>query len=194
MSQTLTTELEAVNYMLRTAGERPVAALGSDTPVTKASIARDILRDESRSFQEKGWSFNSETEYPLTPLSTTKEIILPANVLRCDPVDRTLDYVQRGSKLYNRVNHTYRFDGAVSVDIVWFLPWEELPEAARKYVKVKAARVFQKQSIGDPQQVSITEEEETRAWVDFLDSEAEVNEPNFLVNIPALNRYANPPR
>lgn len=193
MSQTLTSELEAVNYMLRTIGERPVASLGSGTPVTKATIARDILRDESRSFQEKGWSFNSETEYPLVPLSS-KEIAIPANVLRCDPVDKTQDYVSRGAKLYNKTDHTFQFDGTVYVDIVWFLPWEELPESARKYVKIRAARVFQKQSIGAPDQVSITEDEEKRAWVDFLDSEAFTDEPNFLKNIPALNRYTNPPR
>ena len=192
MSQTLTSELEAVNYMLRAIGERPVATLENIPSITKAIMARDTLRDNSRDIQERGWSFNSEEDYPLSPDSTTKEISIPVNALRCDPSSQTNDYVNRGSRLYNRTDHTYSFDSAVEVNIVFFLPWEEIPESCRKYAKIKAARVFQKQAIGAPDQVSLTEDDETAAYKDFLDSESAADAPNFLKNIPALNRRVNP--
>lgn len=188
---TQTTELEAVNYLLRAIGERPVATLVS-TAVTKASIARDILMDESRSLQERGWSFNSEEGYPLSPSLPSNNIFIPSNALRCDPSDRSQDYVNRGTKLYNKTDHTFVFSSAVAVDIVFCLPWEELPESARKYIKIKAARVFQKQGIGAPDQVQLTETDELQARVDFLDSEVESDSPNLLKNIPALNRRINP--
>ncbi|BCS53308.1 hypothetical protein [Geobacter sp. SVR] len=192
MPQTLTTELEAVNYMLRAIGERPVSNLDSIPSITKAIMARDTLRDTSREVQERGWSFNSEEQYPLSPDVSTNEISIPPNALRCDPTDQSLDCVNRGPKLYNRTTHSYSFDAVVSVNIVFYLTWDEIPESARKYIKIKAARVFQKQAIGAPDQASLTEEDEKLAFRDFLDSESCADAPNFLNNIPALNRRVNP--
>ena len=54
------------------------------------------------------------------------------------------DYVERARKLWDRANHTYTItDEKVYVDIVWFLDFTEIPEAARRYITIRASRIFQ---------------------------------------------------
>jgi len=189
---TMTSELEAVNILLRGIGERPVVTLDGLSNVTKASLARETLHRVSRQLQITGWSFNSETGFPLTPDSSTMNIQLPVNTLKCDPVDQTQDYANRGARLYDRTNHTYTFSSTVLVNIVFFLTWDELPEHARNYITVKAARIFQKETVGATDQNTLMERDEQRAWVDFVNTESDLDTPNILTTIPALNRSVNP--
>jgi hypothetical protein len=89
--------------------------------------------------------FNSDQDYKLIPNSSS-QVELPTNCLRIDTsgTSQADDYVERSRKLWDRKNHTFTItDAEVYVDIVWFLEFTEIPEAARRYITIRASRIFQ---------------------------------------------------
>ena len=149
ISTSPTTEIEAVNTMLMAIGESPVNSLGSGLP--DAEIAERILSETNRAVQSLGWNFNTELKWSLVP-DIEGSLYLPQNCLNVD--DRELvrhgdyDYVLRGQRLYDRINHTYAIGKAVEVDMIALLDFLELPEAARSYITIRSARLFQDRVLG----------------------------------------------
>src|SRR5690625_3614987 len=94
------TELDAVNIMLVSIGEQPVNTLEL-AGVSEVSVGRDILHQTSRQVQSQGLRCNYEENYPLTR-DVNGQVKLPANTLKVYPTDHTVDYVQRGDRLYDR--------------------------------------------------------------------------------------------
>jgi len=143
MTLTVTTKLEAVNTMLTSIGESPVNTITSST-TTDVSIAIQILDNVSREVQSVGWYFNTDTNYKLVK-NTSGEVDLPSNCLRVDNSnqDADLDLVERGRKLWDRENHTFIINKDIRVNITWFLDFQDLPETARRYITIRAARIFQ---------------------------------------------------
>ena len=143
MTTTVTSKLEAVNTMLTAIGESPVNTITSST-TTDVSIALQILDNVSREVQSVGWHFNTDTNYLLTK-NSSNQIELPSNALRVDNSnkDADKDLVERGRKLWDRENHTYTITKDIRVNITWFLEFTELPETARRYITIRAARIFQ---------------------------------------------------
>lgn len=178
---TPTTELEAVNLLLDVIGESPINSL-SNSAVVDAVKAKATLSEISRAVQSKGWHFNTEKDYELVPTVFDNEIQLPANCLRVDSVgkDRLVDVVQRGSRLYDRRKHTFKFDKSLTVDLVVLLPFEELPEAARYYIAVRAARVFQARSVGSDTLYQFTAQDEQQALTDLKKAEGLTGDYNMF--------------
>lgn len=171
MSLTPVTELEAVNFMLESIGELPVNTL-EVSGVTEASIAHSNLTNASRNFQARGWDFNTEQDYPLA-LDEYSQLVLPPTTLKVDAMDRTVEIIQRGTKLYDKKNHTYTFTLVPKVEITFFLPFEELPQAVRHYITVVAYRDFQRKVIGSDTINSMTQEDEMKALVAVMEMEAD---------------------
>ena len=145
-----TSELEAVNECLENIGQSPVntilGAIGVDT-----QIALNFVRKATRELQSRGWYWNTEIGYEIVP-TDIKELLLPSNTLSVITVGKSshLNLVQRGSLLYDPIRHSYAFDHSVHVDLVVGLPFEYLPEAARRFVALRAARIFQDRIEGKP--------------------------------------------
>lgn len=160
----VTTELEAVNVMLGTIGEQPVNSLAIST-ISEVSIASGILFDISREVQTRGYSWNKETEYPLSV--SGGEIPLPSNCIDVNVTNQSDWLVQRGTRLYNRTDHTYTFaaDADVEATIIFFLPFTELPQAARNYITLRSARKFQVRILGSESIEKFTEIDENQAWL-----------------------------
>ena len=187
-----TTELEAINIMLAAIGEAPVNKLTGTLPVD-VKIAQNLLNEQSKSVQGEGWSFNTEYNVVLTR-SATNKINLPANVLKVDVNIHDhpqVDAVQRGLKLYDRFKHTDIFDEDLKCEVLYFLKFEELPEPARRYINIKAARVFVDRAVTDESLRTYTQQDETRARAILLDSDNEVNDTNMLIGDPALTGRIN---
>ena len=149
MTTSPTRKLEAVNVMMTAIGETPVNTITSAT-TTDVSIAITILDNVSREVQSVGWHFNSDTDYQLTP-NSSNQVELPSNCLRIDTsgTSQHNDYVERSRKLWDRKKHTHTItDAIVYVDIVWFLDFIAIPEAARRYITIRAARIFQDRMLG----------------------------------------------
>ena len=173
----LTTELEAVNTLLAAINEAPAATL-EDFGIPYLAAARDCLTEVNRSVQNVGWHFNSEDDYPLVR-DQTNRVVLPSNTLKVVAEERNI--VQRGSLLYDKENHTYSFaDATPKAALVFLLPWDELPQAARQYITVRASRVFQTRELGSESQFRFSEYDEQVALKVLQEAEAETGQYNFF--------------
>lgn len=188
---TPTTELDAINAMLSTIGEAPVNTV-EDNGIVDAVIARQILRATSREVQARGWHFNTEKNFPLTP-DDQGHLMLPSTVLRCDTVglDADVDVVVRGNRLYDRRKHTFKFSKGLKVDLVVLLSFDELPEAARNYITVRSSRIFQERLVGSESLSRFNTQDELRAKVVLEDYEAETADYNMLTDSYSVARILN---
>ena len=190
MALTLTSELDAVNIMLGTIGESPISSLDASTGVVDAVMARQILSEVSIQVQEMGWHFNTEENFELTPSATTGEISIPSNCVEVDTFgdDRYLDVAIRGTRLYNRTDHTFVFSKSIKTELILLLEFSELPQSARHYITVRAARVFQQRVVGSETLGSFTERDEIRALTAFKRFEAKTADHNILTgNYSVMN-------
>lgn len=184
MAENLMSRLDAVNKMLATIGESPVSTL-SGTVTTDVQMAIDFLNENSRAVQSESWSFNHEYDVTLQPDINTGTITLPGNTLGCKITtpSAAVDVVQRGLNLYDRLNHTYIFTQNVDCNITYFLSWDELPELARRYIMIKAARIYQARVLGSETLNGFTSQEEAQARTTLMALDPE----NAALNI--FNNY-----
>lgn len=189
---TPTSELEAINLMLSVIGESPVNTV-EDTGVVDAVVARQILVQASRDTQVVGWHWNTEIDYPLSQSFPEGELYLPPNTLKVDTtgVDADLDLVQRGNRLYDRKNHTFQVKRNVKVELVLLLPFDQLPEAARSYISIRAARQFQERMVGSDTLWQFNTTDELRAWSYLLSAEADTLDLNVFSDSSSVTRVLN---
>ena len=176
--------------MLSTIGESPINSIAEAPGVVDAVMAKAILKEVSIQVQEEGWPFNTEQGFILQPASVTNEIILPSNCIQveADGPDTGTLLAQRGSRLYDRANRTYQFSKSVSVSMILLLDFEELPQAARHYIMIRAARVFQQRMVGSETLGAFSEKDEARARAAIKKTEAETGLYNMLTGSYSVMR------
>jgi hypothetical protein len=177
---TPTTELEAVNECLENIGQAPVSTITGDLGVD-TQIALNFVRKSNRALQSKGWYWNTDKDYPLEP-DENNDILLPANTLSVRPSGTSLgrQIVQRGQRLYDRENFTYSFTEKVYVELTTGLTFEELPETARRYISLNAARIFQNRIEGGSDQDDLTDE--ALAMADLMADQLRIEKSNALTD------------
>ena len=146
----LSTQLQAVNTMLGYIGEAPVNSISNTTelPVSAAN-AVSILDETSKEVQSNGWHFNTEREVALIGNAADGKITLDSDVLQVDHEGTDdIDLVQRGTSLFDRKNSTDVFSEEIKVTVVKELPWDSLPEQARRYITLRATRYLQSRIVG----------------------------------------------
>ena len=188
MTVAATTELEAINIMLAAIGEAPVNSLTGQVPVD-VRIAQSTLIEVNKRIQSEGWSFNTEIDVTLPRNQTTKQIELSTDILRIDAnihQHPTIDPIQRGLKLYDRLNNRYEFDEDLICTVVYFRPFTELTEPARSYINIKAARVFVDRLVSDDGLRSYTEQDEIRARAILMETDLANGDHNILRGDPSL--------
>ena len=187
MAVAATTELECINIMLAAIGEAPINSLVGTLPVD-ARIAQSTLTEVNKSVQSEGWSFNTEIDVTLTR-DGSNQINIETNILRIDAnihQHPTIDPIQRGLKLYDRQNNKYEFDEDLICTVVYFREFNEITEQARRYINIKAARVFVDRLIGDQGLRTYTQEDETRARAILTESDYANADHNLLRGDPSL--------
>lgn len=161
MENTSTTELEAVNTLLACIGESPVNSL-TVSSTSDVALAKRVLSEVNRKVQSDGWDFNVEKEVELAK-DNTGLVTFPLNTLRAY-VDKTrysdIDPVVRGNRLYDRKNRTYVFDRNIVCTLITLLDFTDLPQTAREYITIRAARIFVDRAVGDNSLRSYTLQEE----------------------------------
>jgi Tail tubular protein len=181
MSISAMSELEAVNLMLTTIGEAPVNTIEGSNMLDVA-IARQVLKEVLIEVCETGWHFNTEKDIVITP-TTAGEIYLPPNALRADTMDEMDgDVVMRGRRLYDKAAHTYTFTRSISLEIVFGLMFEEVPQVVRQYVAIRAARKFQRRMVTSDLIEKLTEQEEVAAYIKLKDFDSDTADYNMLDN------------
>ena len=196
-----TTELKAVNTMLSAVGEPPINFLEGQKNAD-AAIARNILEEVSSEVQTAGWHFNTQFDVSLSP-DGNNEIVLADNVVRVDIAYRTTgtgssslyddrDITQRGSKLFNRSDNTYEFTKAVKAMVIYLLDWDDLPEPARRYITVRAARIFQDRMVGSQAHHAFSQQDEVRARALLREFEMDTGDYTIFDNYDVWNIVARP--
>ena len=190
MALTTTTKLEAINTMLSAIGESPVNSLTSG--LVDAEQAETILNSVNREVQSMGWSFNTDLKRQFVP-DTNKQIQIPSNILRIDMAqDKTdkLELVQRGTKLYNRASSSFFMDDDITqvlMNAVVLLDFEDLPEAARRYITIRAARIFQDRVVSSNDLHIYQERDELMALVELKASDNQVLDTTIFDNYSVVS-------
>ena len=187
MAVAKTTELECINIMLAAIGEAPINSLVGTLPVD-ARIAQSTLTEVNKSVQSEGWSFNTETDVTLTR-DGSNHVNLPSNVLRVDAnihQHPSIDPIQRGLKLYDRQNNKYEFDEDLICTVVYFRDFNEIPEPARYYMNIKAARIFVDRLVSDQGLRTYTQQDEVRARAILMETDLANGDHNMLRGDPSL--------
>lgn len=184
---TLTSKLEAVNSMLGHIGESPVNSISSanELPVS-AATAISVLDEVSRSVQAEGWHFNTELKVTLSP-AVDGTITLSEDILEVDTVDNP-DIAQRGLSLFDRSTNTSVFSKDLEVNLTRLLEWDSLPEAARRYITLRASRVFQGRIVGSRELEALIARDEYNARADLMDAESATSDRSIFDNYDAASR------
>tara|TARA_R100001509_G_scaffold103598_1_gene60968 strand:+ start:177 stop:785 length:609 start_codon:yes stop_codon:yes gene_type:complete len=187
MTVAATTELESVNIMLAAIGEAPINSLTGTLPVD-AVTAQSTLAEVNKEVQSEGWSFNTEIDVTLTR-DGSNHVNLSNDILRVDPnihQHPTIDAIQRALKLYDRLNNKYEFDEDLICTVIYFRAFTEIPEPARRYITIKAARVFVDRLVGDQGLRTYTEQDEIRARAILMETDLANGDHNLLRGDPSL--------
>lgn len=170
--------------MLSTIGEAPVNSLTSG--LVDAETAETVLNEVSRDVQSLGWNFNTELNYKVAA-DTSGNVLLSPQIIRADLANSVTkyrsyknEYVQRGNKMYDKVNHTFNIGKALTLDVVVLLDFEELPEVARRYITVKASRLFQERVVGSDTLSAVNRADEDRAFIALKEMEGDNGDYNIF--------------
>jgi hypothetical protein len=166
-TQTRTSELEAVNTILSTIGESPLNTLSGSLPVD-GTIAKNVLSEVGREVQSQGWHFNTHYKVTLSR-DTDNKIPLATNIVRVEIDPRryskvSYDIVQRDNFLYNLAKNEDTFDtNFKDVTAVYLLPFDEIPEQAKRYITIRSARIFHDRTLGANTIHKFSQEDEAKA-------------------------------
>jgi hypothetical protein len=198
MVLTATTKLASVNIMLQTIGESPTNTLTGTLPY-ETSLAVDILDEVIKELCLDEYVFNFEEEVSVTPDGSNR-LIAQSNWIRVQPSDGIDEYVLRetttGSGIYMVYDITNKtstaWTTAKKLDVTYMLEFEDLPEAAKRYVTIRSARIYADRLMASPDVRAFTERDEFEAKAKLLNYETAIDEPNMLRDNPdtysVLNR------
>ena len=188
-----TSKLTAVNILLAIIGEAPVNSLNA--PLTgDASLAERTLDEASREVQGAGWSWNTML-YDSIPLdASTGQSQLPSNTLavRFNPLTYPSQrFVLRGLRLFDRIRNSYDLRGSFGVavigntsdlvaEIVEELDWDSIPETGRRYITIRAARMFANRAVTSSSLEAYTGEDEENALRTLKRTEDMAQNYNFI--------------
>lgn len=188
------TKLDAVNMVLWSIGETPVNSLDV-SGIKDVALAELQLDRVTREVLSKGWDFNTDDEWELTP-DQNNNILVPANALRITPCDPTKRVVVRDNggqlMLWDKDEQSFEFTEPIEVNIVWAYEFDQIPEEARNYIAVRAARLFQAGAMGSELIFKFTELHEREALANFRRAHAKTRRANLLVRDPIFHRRHNP--
>ena len=184
---TLTSQLESVNVMLGHVGESPINTLtGTGSLPVSATAALAALNEVSKEIQSEGWHFNSEKDVTLSPVSGT--INVPEDAVQVDAEDKSLDIIQRGTALFDRANNTSTFTESIKVNLIRLLNWDSLPEEARRYITLRASRIFQGRIVGSRELEALIARDEYQARSRLEESDYGSSDRTIFDNYDAATR------
>lgn len=130
-------------------------------------------------------AFTLATASPVSNTSFffTQRIGVPSDALNLDTstfLYSNIDPIVRGRFLFDRGSNSYEFTDKVKACVTYQVPFQQesdgepsLPEYARRYITMKAARVFAQRHVGDPELVNMAGREEMEARMNLIQMESE---------------------
>lgn len=176
------TELSAVNSILGAIGQSPVTTLNYENP--EIGFIYNILTEVNKDVQNEGWIFNTEYNVEKAPEATTKYITIPSNVLRYDlhedNIYRTKNIVRRNGRLWDTINQTDEFDSNLHLDITWLWPFEDLPNAFKRYIISRASVRAATQLVSNPQLVQLLQQQEAQTRATCMEYECLQGDHSYM--------------
>lgn len=170
--------LGAINILLQTINELPIETTDDLANSTTAQLAEMTINEIKKEVLSEGWHFNSDKNYPFPP-DVSGYISIPYNVLDII-ASNGKNYIMRDWKLYDKDNFSFIFDEAVECDVVWDMDFNSLTHPIRRYITIKASRVFQARTIGDQAAYTYTTVDEEDALQVARRSEGRTGRYNML--------------
>ena len=99
----------------------------------------------------------------------------------------TYNVIKRGGFLFNKEGNTYVFDKALDARVILFLPFDELPESARRYITIRAARIFQDRLLGANTLHGFGIVDEQNAMAALRQEEADTADHSIFNNLDSYN-------
>lgn len=190
------TEIDAVNQMLVSVGQTPVNSI-TNTGIRDVETAKLALDTTLREVLTRGWSFNTDYDFPVSP-DGNSNLLVPSDAMFMDPMDTSKDYVIRDNSgtlmMYDRGERTFTFTQDVDFLIIRAYDFTEIPQAARQYVAMRAARKWQAEQVGSDVLYRFTAEQELEALAGLKRLEGRTKRNNFVSHRPTAGRAYNPPR
>jgi hypothetical protein len=203
------TKLEAINEMLFSVGESPVQSLASG--LQDAELAETILDNESRRIQSRGWHCNTRRNVVLSP-NNDSQFVIGIDALKVDTVNPRYarstntpspsSYINVSMRrsaddtkwlLYDVDNATETWGSDVTsmtVDIVEFLDFKNLPSYLQNYIMYAAAHRFQKGIVSSRVLAEFTMQDVQQAMIDAIADDLEQADDNIFHHDPASNFIA----
>lgn len=169
--------LDAVNEILSAIGSSPVNSLQDDLNVDVLNAKR-ILDGVSTEIQSRGWDFNTEDSVTLTPDSQSGFVPCPNNFLRFTASGYKL--IRRSGYFFDIATQTSKFLDGLTISLVRKLDFQELPQIFRKYITVRASRVFQMRYLSSDDIDKHLQIEQSSAYADIVDYDLTTGEYNIL--------------
>jgi hypothetical protein len=182
------TELSAVNSILASIGRSPVTSVQFKSP--EVFIVYKIFTETIRDVLNEGWSFNTDYDYEFKP-NKGKKIFIPLNCIALDVSGMsTINYpdtVIRDGKLYDRYNKTYEFEGPITCNVKWSLPFDTLPSVIQRYIESRAAVRAASQIMNSADLYKLLVQEETKHRGNCLEHECNQGDYSFFGTPKGVN-------
>ena len=181
---TRTTQLECINTMLSTIGEAPVNSLSGVLPLD-ASTAVNILNEVNREVQSAGWKFNTSWKVSLNR-DVNNKLVVGADVLHIEfnhlrESKSSYDPVLRGNYLYNLAGETFTWTKDFEyVTVFYLLDFENIPEQARRYITIRASRIYHDRTLGSQSIHKFSMQDELGALALLKQTESDTADHNIF--------------
>lgn len=181
MASADTTKLGAINSMLALTGEDAVNSLTTNLSA-EVALAIRTLDEANLNLQSRGWHWNTFYKVTITPDANSR-FVWQADWLKVDTDPgkyRNVDLVRQGGFLHNRYKDSNVVaKSSLEVTLTRFIDWEDLPEEARQYLRIKASRVFAYQALGDELRSGYAKVDEDDAMELLITADTEQADYNF---------------
>ena len=184
--------LDAVNTCLRYIGEMPVPPtvdIDSLSELHEAKIIRTTLQQTSREYQTRGWWFNKES-WRFLPNSATGTIAIPVTVISLYGTSNTV--LNRGGFLYDVDNQSLDFDDGVDCEVIWEVPFENLPSSFADLVTYATAKDIQAFLRGDTAADKRLSERIAQSYTLVQKEHLNYTKPNRIQGNRLVNRTSIP--
>ena len=158
------------------------------------AIALNTLREVSREVQSEGWSFNKESDYPITP-DASNEVVIANNILQMDlntsyTQNLNRNSINREGKLYDKFSHSFVWtDDTLYVDVIWYFDWPSIPTVIQAFIVARASAIVSSRIIGDPNQYQMLIQKEAIAKSTALEYECNQGDYTFFGSPKGGNFY-----
>lgn len=170
MIVTPSNELDAVNEILSTVGQSPLNSLENSEKNVDTINAQRILNQVSIEVQSRGYNFNTLNDVTLQGDSFSYKIPYPSTYIRVFSTDYKL--IRKDGYFYDLESDTNQFPSGLTItELVKKVDFNDLPAIFRKYITVRASRIFQMRYLSAKEIDTHLQLEEQSAYGDIVDYE-----------------------